>query len=353
LVPKESTMGETMRSSRTSMIVAALAVVCAASTWAGPTSAAPPPNRPDAVPRAAANGRVFFSSGFLVVFPEYDGSAQVYSVRPNGSDLQQLTHVPDGSAAGAPSVSPDGRTVAYTSNEGGTFALMLMDRSGADQRTILADPGFDYLMPSWSPDGSRLVLSACDLSFGFEGWCDLVTVAADGSDLQTLLGGHRYHSGAQYSPDGRWIEFQSDRAGLVGAIWVVRATGGTPHRVTPASMEAFSATWTPDGKGILFTDNCCQPNSNLYTISRSGRHLHQLTHVRFPHNAQNGAYSPDGTRIAFSGDFRRTVASARADIFTMNADGSHVRRIVTSVREAFQTSWGAAPAPARTKGVGR
>jgi Tol biopolymer transport system component len=340
----------------TALVAAALAVVCGASTVAGPPPASGrPASHVGSSERKAGpdNGRIFFSTGFLVAFPEYDGSAQVYSVRANGSDLKQLTHVPDGSAAGAPSVSPDGRTVAYTSNESGTFELMLMSRSGTHQRTILTDPDTDYLMPSWSPTGHRLVLSACDITVGFEGWCDLVTVRRDGTHQATVVGGHRYHSGGQYSPDGRWIEFQSDRAGLVGAIWIVRSTGGTPRRVTPPAMEAFLGTWTPDGRHILFADNCCQPHSNLYTITRAGRHLRQLTHVPVPHNAVNGSYSPDGRLIAFAGDALRPEGSPKSDLFTMRADGTHVTRIVKSVGPVFQSSWSPVPAPARTKGAVR
>src|SRR4051794_11400922 len=79
------------------------------------------------------NGRIFFSSGFLLPNPDPLGSTpQVFSMRPDGSHVRQLTHVAQGSAAGAPSVSPDGRKVAYVSNESGDFALWLMNADGTE-----------------------------------------------------------------------------------------------------------------------------------------------------------------------------------------------------------------------------
>ena len=343
-------------SRRRTTLLAALVMVCGASALAAPTTA---------YGRPAGHAHLDRSSGGTTQrpdllldrlpdrFPEYDGSAQVYSVRADGSDLEQLTHASRRVRRGCAqrlARRPDDRV---HEQRGRDVRADADEPVGAHQRTILTDPGIDYLMPSWSPTGHRLVVSACDLSFGFEAWCDLVTVRRDGTHEQTVVGGHRYHSGGQYSPNGRWIEFQSDRAGLVGAIWIVRATGGAPRRVTRPAMEAFLGTWTPDGRHILFADNCCQPHSNLYVVTRRGRHLRQLTHVPDPHNAVNGTYSPDGRLIAFAGDALRPVGSPKSDLFTMRADGTHVTRIVKSVGPVFQSSWSRVPAPAPMKGVAR
>jgi len=84
-------------SRRTTTLLAALVMVCGASAAAAPTTAyGRPAGQHISTDRAAGphNGRIFFSTGFLVAFPEYDGSAQVYSVRADGSHLKQLTHVP-------------------------------------------------------------------------------------------------------------------------------------------------------------------------------------------------------------------------------------------------------------------
>src|SRR4051812_30500207 len=149
-------------SRRTTTLLAALVMVCGASAAAAPTTAyGRPAGHQVSSDRAPGprNGRIFFSTGFL--FPNPDPAAaipQVYSVRPDGSGLRALTHVPDDAMAGDPSASPDGRTVAYVSNEDGDFALRTMTRGGRHQQTILATSGVDYFTPNWAPNGNRLVV---------------------------------------------------------------------------------------------------------------------------------------------------------------------------------------------------
>jgi Tol biopolymer transport system component len=293
------------------------------------------------------NGRIFFSTGFVLPNPDLSGNWQVYSVRPDGSRLRQLTHVPDGSQAGDPSVSPDGTQVAYVSNQSGQFDLWVMNARGDDQTQVLSTPDTNYYTPSWSPHGQRLVVAACDSSFGFDGWCDLVTMRPDGSDQRTLLADLRHNFYAEYSPNGRWLEFSSDRRGDLGAVWVMPARGGTPRRVTPPWLESNGATWAPDGRHIVTGSNCCQAGGNLYRISITGRHLTQLTHAVWPRGAGSPSFSPDGRLIAFNSDMDRTAQSQKIDLFTMRPDGTHIRQIETSEQPAVLVSWGQAPAPSK------
>ncbi len=338
-----------------------LATVCGATVAGGSVTAAATGTGHHAG-RAAAresvgprNGRIFFATGFAVPpFPDTSGNWQIYSMRKDGSDIRQLTHVPDTSVAGDPSVSPDGRTVAYVSNESGQFGVWLMDTNGRNQRQVLSSPNRDYLTPGWSPNGQRLVVAACHVrSGGFEDFCDLVTVRDDGSHARTIVHDHRYDYYGRYSPGGKWIAFGSDRHGFEGAIWVVRASGGRPRRVTEPRLEAFIPSWSPDGHRLIFTDNCCQIHSNVYTIRPDGTDLTKLTRVRVGHDAAFASYSPDGRRIVLVSSVRRRVGSAALDVFTMRADGSQLHRIESTHQPVFLCSWGRAPESARSRGEHR
>ncbi|HEX5086537.1 MAG TPA: hypothetical protein VFV89_01945 [Nocardioides sp.] len=321
---------------------AGTALLLAVGVMAGTGAAATAAQRGAGGPE---NGRIFFSVGFLLPNPETLGATgQVYSMRADGSGLRQLTHVAEGSAAGAPSVSPDGRTVAYVNNESGDFAVWLMDADGSHQRELLTSPGTDYFTPSWAPDGSRLLLTSCDNTIPGEPDCPLVTVRTNGSGLTTVVSNHRVNYSASYSPDGRRIQFSSDQAGLLGAIWIARADGSHQQRLTDPDLEATLGAWSPDGQRLVFADNCCRPNSNVHTIGADGTHQRQLTHVRFGDgDAGFPAYSPDGRFIVFS----RGSDADGLQLSVMRSDGSQQHVVESSVEGAVQSSWGALPGSAR------
>ena len=71
------------------------------------------------------NGRIAFQA-------QTDAGLQIFTVRANGHDLRQLTHV-DGDATG-PDWSPDGRRIAFSSDLSGESRLYVMDRDGSHQR---------------------------------------------------------------------------------------------------------------------------------------------------------------------------------------------------------------------------
>jgi TolB protein len=328
------------------MTGAAAALLLAYGAIAGTGASATDAHQGGHEPR---NGRILFSTGFLLPNPDPVGPTppQVFSMRPDGSGLRQLTHVPDGSAAGAPSVSPDGRTVAYVSNESGGFAVWLMHADGTDQRQLLSTPDTDYFTPSWSPDGSRLLVTSCDNTIPGEPDCPLVTVGSDGTGLTTVVSNHRVNYSASYSPDGSRIQFSSDQAGLLGAVWVARADGSHQRRLTDPDLDATFAAWSPDGRHLVFGDNCCRPNSNVYTIRADGDGLRKLTHVPLPDGDANfPAYSPDGRFIVFS----RISDTDGFQLSVMRSDGSHQHVVQSSVPFAVQSSWGAVPGTGRATG---
>jgi Tol biopolymer transport system component len=287
---------------------------------------------------ATDRGLIAFSSGFILFDPDLSAPSQVFTVRPDGSGLRQLTHVPDGSQAGAPDLSPDGRQIAYVSNESGNFAVSVMNVDGTDQHQVFGRPGFDYLQPRWSPDGSAFAVSACDLTFGFDSECDIDVVHADGTHLRRVVGGHRYNRAPQWSPDGRMIAFDSDRGGFLSAIWVVRAHGGRAERLTDPDLEAFWPSWSPDGSQIVFTSSFDRPHGDVFVMRADGSHVRQLTNVADDSfGAGFASYSPDGSHLVLTSDVLGPQDAL--DLFTMRADGTGLHRIVSG-QPAVTADWG-------------
>jgi len=287
---------------------------------------------------SSSNGRIAFSTGFVLPYGDRDVGSQVFTVDPGGGGLRQLTHVAGGHDAADPAWSPNGRRIAYQSNPTGEYDLWVMNADGSNQHRILRDPGWDDELPTWSPDGQRIVFARCSQLFA----CDLEVVHADGSGMHRIVGGARVNQLASFSPNGRWILFSSDRGGLLSAIWKVPAAGGRPVRLTPARLEAFAPDWSPDGSRIVFTNDCCLPFSEVYVMHADGSHITRITHAAPGHQNGFARFSPNGRRIVFMSD-RAYPDACCNELYTMRTDGSDVHRVTHLGASGELADWGSAP----------
>jgi len=137
-------------------------------------------------------------------------------------------------------------------------------------------------------------VSESQIVFAFAG--SLWIVGRDGGDAKRLTtGGHE--SNPVFSPDGAWIAFTGQYDGNQD-VYVVPATGGTPKRLTYHPGADAVAGWTADGKRVLFRS---ARNAfafgvvQLFTVPVEGGFPTQVPLVR----AREGAFSPDGSRIAY------------------------------------------------------
>jgi dipeptidyl aminopeptidase/acylaminoacyl peptidase len=95
----------------------------------------------DAAGARSSNGRIAFSTGFVLPYGDRDVGPQIFVVNPVGTGLQQLTHVAGGHDAANPAWSPDGRRIVYQSNPAGEYDLWVMNGDGSGQhRRCCATP---------------------------------------------------------------------------------------------------------------------------------------------------------------------------------------------------------------------
>ena len=313
------------------------AAALAASAVSAPAAATP------ARPLARSNGRIAYSVGAVLPDPDPDAKSQVFTVNPDGSDVRQLTHVAAPGEAGDPNFSPDGTRLAYVSNTSGRFQLWVMNADGSHQRRLLADPGHDAFVPQWAPDGRHLVYTRCRYSPGTNLFppvleCAIATVRTDGTDDRDITSGHWIDFDATYSPDGRSVVFAGYRGGLLSAIWRTSASGGRLHRLTAAEPEAFWPDYAPDGRTILFSNNFDRPASRVFSMRPDGSHITQVTHVGPDDQAGFASYAPDGKKIVL--DYY--TPSTGDSLAVANADGTHLTPIVAT-GDLTLADWGPTP----------
>ncbi len=105
-----------------------------------------------------------------------------------------------------------------------------------------------------SPDGRRVVFTVTEAIMTddkSENLTHIHMANVDGSDARQMTYGDKSCNNPQWSADGRWIGFLSERSGKRN-LWLLRADGGEAQRLTDAKTGVRSFKWAPDSKQIAF-----------------------------------------------------------------------------------------------------
>jgi Tol biopolymer transport system component len=277
------------------------------------------------------NGKIAFST-------DQGPDPQIFVVNPDGSGEKQVTKEADGHAV-QPAWSRDGSKIIFSGDQTGNSQIYEMNATGSGRTQLLSDPGFDDFNPRFSPDDSEIAFTRCA---GPDN-CAINLVKSDGTGpLMQLTSSARRASNPDWSPDGTKIAFDSNQDGLLSAVWVMDANGGTQQRLTAPALEAFKPDWSPDGKHIIFNDLCCLFGSNQWVMNPNGSGQKQLTHFPTKHQGGFGIYSPDGKKIVLIADLAYKD-NCCSDLYTMDASGTHMTKVVSDQPGVFFSDWGTSP----------
>jgi dipeptidyl aminopeptidase/acylaminoacyl peptidase len=216
-----------------------------------------------------------------------DGSKSAVWMQPT-ADGEPVRMTAVGSAAWSPQWSPDNRYLAVLSDrKDGRTQVWLLDRRGGDARQLTE---FKQGVRSyeWSPDGTRMLLVAKDPS------------PAD-------LDEEKRPSPRPYVIDR--LQFKRDYVGYLDNrythVYVIDVTDRKVSQVTSGDYDDSQATWSPDGRHIVFVSNRTDwPDTNRNTdlwrvdVSQDDPQPEQLTSARYAD--ANPVFSPDGKRIAYT-----------------------------------------------------
>ncbi len=194
------------------------------------------------------DGGIVFAQG------EYQGPYRtfedLYRMSPSGH-VHRLTH---GARLEWPSVGPDGTWAVAVQDGGGTNRLVRVDlRTGAIRP--ITDRSLDTLwtQPAVSPDGRWIAVSRWTPGAHL----DLVVLDAAGSVVSRVTNDRAMDLSATWSPDGRYLLWNSDRTGILNILGasVDTATGraGPVHLVTNVETGAGYPSVDPSGRWIYFS----------------------------------------------------------------------------------------------------
>ncbi|HEU0184817.1 MAG TPA: winged helix-turn-helix domain-containing protein [Blastocatellia bacterium] len=148
-----------------------------------------------------------------------------------------------------PDYSPDGRKVVFASNRSGGFGIWVCDSDGANPVQLIDRGPYLTGTPRWSPDGRWIAFDSRSNDAGREGNADIYLISAEGGQPRRLTTDPAEDVAPSWSRDGKWIYCGSTRGGNM-QIWKIPVEGGQATQVTKqGGFEGFESL---DGKLLYY-----------------------------------------------------------------------------------------------------
>jgi TolB protein len=269
---------------------------------------------------ALASDRIAFM-GFTA-----DERSDIWTMGPAGGGLAHLTtftgHESD------PSWSSDHKRIAFTRVRNNYSDIYLMNADGTNKhwaRSVTYAGNID--MPSWSPDGTHLLVKVMLQGVPCLGKIDL----ASGNLATVAPAGAFAIAGSQpiYDPAGKTIFFVE-----YGQMAIKRFTpGGALTTVLTSSVYVGDLAISPDGTRLAYYKEVAPGNTEIHVLNLATKVTKRLT-FSTPGD-WSPSWSPDGTKIAFT-----SYRSGKPQVWTMNSStGGSLTRITNSTYGSSTPAW--------------
>lgn len=240
------------------------------------------------------------------------GGGAIYVMRPDGSDFHRLRNSKD--TDGIPSYSPDGKRIVFGCRDtGATYeGEICVMRSDGTHRRLVTDEQGRGKDPDWSPDQQRVVFTG-----GPRRRHGIYTIRLDGSALKLI------------ERDALYPAWSSrDRIAYTKGALYSSARDGSDEIVLAGGKGRCTFSdpdWAPSGRRLVFVRYCGEHGSSeLLVIRANGSRQHRLGVI-----GRNPAWAPDGSRILYLGE---------SGLRSVRPDGSGDRAIDTE-RELYFVDW--------------
>lgn len=179
----------------------------------------------------------------------FEAHGEIITLPAEKGDPRNLTNT-TGVMERDPAWSPDGKTIAYFSDESGEYMLHLKPQSGAGEtvRIALADKPSFYFSPRWSPDSKKIAYNDVHLA---------VWVIDIDAKKAVLVDKDRYWGGTggspSWSPDSKWLAYEKRLSNYMGAIFLYAVDTGKSSQVTDGMSDVRFPVFDVEGKYLYFT----------------------------------------------------------------------------------------------------
>jgi tricorn protease len=267
----------------------------------------------DSWPMWSRDGHIYFVSD-----RDGNGLTNIWRVPEAGGKAEKVTSFKSGDVR-FPSISADGKVIVFE-HDFGAWKLDVASRKvspikldiDADLQENLAEvrefnsQADDYDL---APVGRHITLSIHG---------EIFTAPTEEGDVRQITDSPARDQSPQYSPDGKWIAFISDRSGRE-EIYIVSSDGvGDPKKVTDLDVLKFGFNWSPNSKEIAFVSS----DYKLRKYSVESGQTVELAASKFG-NLGTPQWSPDGKWIAYS----RPEYTRTSDVYLIPSGGGEEHKV--------------------------
>jgi tricorn protease len=177
----------------------------------------------------------------------FEARGEIISVPAEKGDARNLTNT-RGVAERDPAWSPDGKWIAYFSDESGEYALHLRDQKGMGEvkKINLGNPPSFFYSPTWSPDSKKIAYSDKRLNIWY-----LDIEKGQPVKVDTLSRG--FSLAVNWSPDSRWLAYAKPLKSWYNAVFIYSLEDGKSAQITDGLSDALNPVFDKGGKYLYFT----------------------------------------------------------------------------------------------------
>jgi tricorn protease len=229
-----------------------------------------------------------------------------------------------------PVFSPDGRSIAFSSNRHGSYDVYVVAAHGGKPKRLTSDSASDMAC-AWTPDGKN-VLFASTRSTGFPPSYELFTVPAEGGAARRISPAEGKEG--VYSPSGDRLAYVRGpgtwyRKGYRGSsnddIWICNPDGSDNRRLTDFNGQDGSPMWSADGRSIYYVSEFFGTPANI--VKKAATDSIGVPPIQVTHHAEDGVRR---ARMSRNGEW--IVYECGPDLWVLSTrDGSQPRKLAIEV----------------------
>ncbi len=225
----------------------------------------------------------------------------------------------------SPSWKPDGRHVAFTSFHQGQPSLFAYDLKKRELKNIVRSK--TPSAPKYSPNGKKIAYSTTK-----DGNAEIYIAKADGSKPKRLTFHDAIDTAPSWAPSGKQLVFTSDRWGNP-QLFIINVDGTDLRQLTFAGTWNDSSDWSKVKDRIVHVCRI-EGSFELAVISANGLNWRLITNFQLEGGCENPRWAPDGRHVVFA----RLIGNQRS-IWILDVDTCCLRRLTRSAGDSYNPAW--------------